>query len=110
MIPNHAEPSRYGEHISTGLIDGTVNTVVDKRFAKRPQIRWSRQGAHLVLQTRTRTFDGTLRAKFKHWHTDVKQPKKSPRAPICPKHCGTLHNEPPDKKREPTCFPFLWLR
>ena len=46
----------------------TVNTAVGKRFAKRQQMRWSKRGAHLMLQTRTRALDGTLRAKFEQWY------------------------------------------
>ena len=45
-----------------------VNAVVGKRFAKRQQMRWSKRGAHLMLQTRTRVLDGTLRAKFQSWY------------------------------------------
>lgn len=68
MIPNYAERRRYGERVSTGFVESTVNTVVGKRFGKRQQMRWSKQGAHLMLQTRSRTLDGTLRAKFEQWY------------------------------------------
>ena len=68
MIPNYAERRRYGERVSTGFVESTVNTVVGKRFCKHQQMRWSKRGAHLMLQTRTRTLDGTLRAKFEQWH------------------------------------------
>ena len=63
-IPNYAERHRYGERVSTAFAESTVNAVVGKRFAKRQQMRWSRRGAHLMLQTRTRVLDDTLRAKF----------------------------------------------
>jgi len=68
MIPNYAERRRYGERVSTGFVESTVNTVVGKRFGKRQQMRWSKQGAHLMLQTRARTLDGTLRQKFEQWY------------------------------------------
>ncbi len=42
--------------------------VVGKRFAKRQQTQWSPRGAHLLLQTRTRVLDGTLRATFVRWY------------------------------------------
>jgi hypothetical protein len=45
-----------------------VNTVIGKRFAKKQQMQWTRRGAHLLLQTRTRTLDGTLRAMFERWY------------------------------------------
>ena len=36
------------------------------------QMRWSKRGAHLMLQTRTRVLDGTLRTKFEQWHPALK--------------------------------------
>ena len=59
-----------------------VNTVVGKRFAKRQQMRWSKRGAHLMLQTRTRVLDGTLRSKFEQWHPGlaVAAPDQKPEA------------------------------
>ena len=67
-IPNYAERHRYGERVSTAFAESTVNAVVGKRFAKRQQMRWSKRGAHLMLQTRTRVLDDTLRAKFQSWY------------------------------------------
>ena len=67
-IANYAERYRYGERVSTAFAESTVNAVVGKRFSKRQQMRWSRRGAHLMLQTRTRVLDDTLRAKFQSWY------------------------------------------
>lgn len=72
MIPNYAERRRYGERVSTGFVESTVNTVVGKRFGKRQQMRWSKRGSHLMLQTRARVLDGTLRTKFEQWHPALK--------------------------------------
>jgi hypothetical protein len=72
MIPNYAERRRYGKRVSTGFVESTVNKVVGKRFCKRQQMRWSKTGAHLMLQTRTRTLDGTLRSKFEQWYPGMK--------------------------------------
>ena len=80
MIPNYAERRRYGERVSTGFVESTVNTVVGKRFCKRQQMRWSKRGAHLMLQTRTRTLDGTLRPKFGHWYLGMKPVAETHRA------------------------------
>lgn len=68
MIPNYAECRRYGERMSTGFVESSVNTMVGKRFGKRLQMRSQIYGAHLMLQTRTRALDGTLRTKFEQWH------------------------------------------
>ena len=67
-IPNYAERRRYGERVATSFVESTVNLVVGKRFAKRQQMQWSSKGAHLLLQTRTRALDGTLRATFARWY------------------------------------------
>lgn len=80
MVPNYAERRRYGERVSTGFVESTVNTVVGKRFGKRQQMRWSKQGAHLMLQTRTRTLDGTLRGKFEQWYPGMKSEAEIKRA------------------------------
>ena len=40
----------------------------DSSFVKRQQVRWSKRGAHLMLQTRTRVLDETLGAKFQSWY------------------------------------------
>ena len=65
---NYGERFRSGQRISSCLAEGTVNAVISKRFAKRQQMQWTRRGAHLLLQTRTRTLNGTLRPLFKRWH------------------------------------------
>jgi hypothetical protein len=64
---NYGERYRSGERISSAFVEATVNAVVSKRFAKKQQMQWTRRGAHLLLQTRTRTLDGTLRSTFKRW-------------------------------------------
>jgi hypothetical protein len=64
---NYGERYRSGERISSAFAEATVNVVVSKRFAKKQQMQWTRRGAHLLLQTRTRTLDGTLRSNFERW-------------------------------------------
>lgn len=65
---NYGERYRSGERISSAFVEATVNAVISKRFAKKQQMQWSRRGAHLLLQTRTRALDGSLRATFEHWY------------------------------------------
>ena len=67
-IPDYGERRRYAEPISTAFTESTVNLVVGKRFAKKQQIQWSKAGAHLLLQTRTQTLDGTLKEAFRRWY------------------------------------------
>jgi hypothetical protein len=65
---NYGERFRAGERISSCLAESTVNAVINKRFAKRQQMQWTKRGAHLLLQTRTRALDGTLRPLFERWY------------------------------------------
>ena len=68
FIPNYGERWRSGERISTGFVESTVNVVVSKRFAKKQQMQWSKQGAHVLLQARVRVLNDELRARFAHWY------------------------------------------
>ena len=45
-------------HVGSGLLP----------FCDGLQMRWTRCGAHLLLQTRTRALDGTLRPMFERWY------------------------------------------
>ena len=65
---NYGERYRAGERISSAFVEPAVNAVVSKRFAKKQQMQWTRKGAHLLMQTQTRTLDGTLRSTFEKWY------------------------------------------
>ena len=41
------------------------------RFCKKQQMQWSKEGAHLLIQTRVRTLNGELSAIFKRWYPDM---------------------------------------
>jgi hypothetical protein len=71
LIPNYGERYRNGEPIATGFVESTVNEVVSKRFCKKQQMQWSKEGAHLLLQTRVRTLNGELGAIFQRWYPDM---------------------------------------
>ena len=71
LIPNYGERYRNGEPIATGFVESTVNEVVSKRFCKKQQMAWSKEGAHLLLQTRVRTLNGELTGIFKGWYPDL---------------------------------------
>ena len=67
-IPNYGEKYRNGETISSAFVESTVNQVVSKRMVKKQQMRWTPEGAHLLLQVRTRTLNGDLAATFRAWY------------------------------------------
>ena len=67
-IPNYGDRYRNGEAISSAVAESSVNQMISKRFVKKQQMRWTRRGAHLLLQVRTRVLDDTLTATFQRWY------------------------------------------
>lgn len=67
-IPNYGDRYRNEEAISSAVAESAVNQMVSRRFVKKQQMRWTRQGAHLLLQIRTRVLDDTLPATFQRWY------------------------------------------
>jgi hypothetical protein len=53
---------------SGAFVKSAVKQVVSKRMVKKQQLRWTPEGAHLLLQARTRTLNGELAATFGSWH------------------------------------------
>ena len=45
FIPTCGERYRYGERISTGFVESTVNQVNSKRFCKKQQMQWTKHGS-----------------------------------------------------------------
>ncbi len=75
LIPNYGERYRYGETISTAFVESTVNEIISRRMVKKQQMRWTKKGAHFLLQVRTKTLNNELKDKFHDWypgmvHTD----------------------------------------
>ena len=74
-IPNYDDRYRNGEPISSAVAESSVNQIISKRFVKKQQMRWSRRGAHLLLQVRTRVLDNTLSATFQRWYPGMERGK-----------------------------------
>jgi hypothetical protein len=70
FIPNYGKRYRCGKTISTAFVESTVNSVISKRFVKRQSMQWTKRGAHLLLQTRTKIINNELSATFRHWYPD----------------------------------------
>lgn len=64
-VVDYGERFRAGERISSGFVESAINQIVAKRFSKRQSMRWTRRGAHLALQTRTRVLNGELEGAFR---------------------------------------------
>ena len=65
LIVDYSERYRYGEAISTGFVESTVNYVVAKRFTKKQQMQWSKAGAHQMLVVRTKVLNDDWESEFK---------------------------------------------
>ena len=68
LIPNYGELYRCGERIASSFVESTVNQVVSKRFVKKQQMRWSKKGAHLLLQVRNLVINQELRQRIDAWY------------------------------------------
>lgn len=72
FIPNYADRYRYDETISTAFAESAINEVVSKRMVKKQQMRWTKKGAHLLLQVRVKTLNGELHSQFEEWYPGMK--------------------------------------
>ena len=68
LIATYAARHRAGQAISTAFVESLVNSLLSKRFAKRQSMQWTPEGAHLLLQIRTRTLNRDLAATFRQWY------------------------------------------
>ncbi len=68
MIKNYGERWRAGQVISTAFVESLVNSLLGRRFTKKQQMQWTKRGAHLLLQVRTKTLNQELVATFQRWY------------------------------------------
>jgi hypothetical protein len=59
-LVNYAERYRAGLRVGTAITEGTANFLVNRRMNKSQQMRWSRNGADLLLQVRCAVYNGTF--------------------------------------------------
>jgi hypothetical protein len=71
-IPNYGDRYRHGEIISTSFVESAFNQIVSKRMVKLQQMRWTKRGAHLLLQVRTHVLNDELRSQFQTWYPTMK--------------------------------------
>jgi hypothetical protein len=60
LIIDYATARRREEPISTAITESTVQWLLHRRMNVQQQMRWSPQGAHLMLKVRTSDVNGTL--------------------------------------------------
>jgi hypothetical protein len=70
IIVNYGERWRKGKRILTSFVESLVNYFVSKRFCKKQQMQWGKEGAHLLIQVRAKVINDELRQIFKGWYQD----------------------------------------
>jgi hypothetical protein len=50
------------------VVESMVNRVIERRVTKKQPMRWSRRGAHLLVQVRVAVLDGCLEQVFQRWY------------------------------------------
>jgi len=51
--------------------------VISRRMVKKQQMRWTKRGAHLLLQVRNQTLNDDLREMFVRWYPAMSRAKIS---------------------------------
>jgi hypothetical protein len=67
-LTNYAADRRKGMRISSALAESVMSHLVNQRMGKRQPMRWSCEGAHLLLQVRCAVLDQRLDRLFREWH------------------------------------------
>ncbi|RUS92295.1 hypothetical protein DSM106972_099550 [Dulcicalothrix desertica PCC 7102] len=67
-IPNYGDRYYNGEPISSSFVESAVNQIISKRFVKKQQMRWTMEGAHLLIQVRTQVLNSEWAEKFRSWY------------------------------------------
>lgn len=75
-LPDYRKRYRAGERISTSFAESAVNQLIDWRMSKSPQMRWSRMGAHGLLQVRAEGIDRRLGSTFARWYPEFVAPTR----------------------------------
>jgi hypothetical protein len=64
-LTNYSHAYRHGLRISSAPAESGMNHLVNQRMDKHQPMRWSAEGAHLLLQVRCAVFDRRLEALFR---------------------------------------------
>jgi hypothetical protein len=65
-LVNYTKRFRAGLRVGTSITEDTANFLINRRMNESQQMRWSRNGADLLLQVRCAVYNGTLRAGLEH--------------------------------------------
>lgn len=73
FIINYGERYRCGEAITSSCAESTVDELISQRMVKKQHMRWTKKGAHLLLQLRIKTLNHDLRKSFVKWYPQMEQ-------------------------------------
>ena len=82
FIVDYSERQRYGERVSTGFVESAVNQVLSKRMVKRQQMQWTRKGAHLLVQARTKVLNEEWEGCFRQQYPGFRSVPTEPLAMV----------------------------
>jgi hypothetical protein len=66
-LTNYGKARRDGLRISSAPAESGMNHLINQRMGKRQPMRWSSDGAHLLLQVRCAVLDHRLERFFREW-------------------------------------------
>lgn len=67
-LTNYGERYRNNEIYTSSFTEASVNEVIARRFSKKQQMQWTKEGAHYMLQTRAKVLNSDWRDCFKKWY------------------------------------------
>lgn len=73
-LVNYAKRYRAGLRVGTSITEAAANFLVNRRMNKSQQMRWSRNGADLLLQVRCAVYNGVFGSGFGHRFVPVTSP------------------------------------
>jgi hypothetical protein len=77
-LTNYAVERRRGMRISSALAESAMSHLVNQRMGKRQPMRWSSEGAHLLLQVRCAVLDKRLDSLFREWFPSFRKQLATP--------------------------------
>ena len=78
-LVNYARRHGKGLPVSSSIAESAVNEVVSLRMAKKRQMRWSDEGAHLLAQVRVHELNGELKPRAVPLPLRPLKPSRDPR-------------------------------
>jgi hypothetical protein len=79
-LTNYSHAYRHGLRISSAPAESGMNHLINQRMGKHQPMRWSAEGAHMLLQVRCAVFDQRLESLFREQYPMFR--RTAPAAPL----------------------------